>query len=262
MRYPASLGILGAALVAALLALGGCGDKSPKYPNCKGDKDCQEGEVCVDNRCLQCGDDDDCEAGQTCQDGACVAEPACTGDDDCPDGQVCKNQQCVACESDGECGPGGKCEQGACLRPKACNVDEDCADDEDCIDGRCQRPWAGQTPDDVTCELATVYFGFDQAAVPPEARDPLEGNADCIKSADGTPTVQIIGHTDSRGTEEYNIALSERRAAAVADFLARLGIDPARFHVIPMGESEAVGTDEASQAEDRKVEFNWGGRSR
>lgn len=261
MRYPASFGILAAALVAAVVVLGGCGDKSPKYPTCKGDKDCKEGEVCVDQRCLQCGDDDDCPDGQRCDEGACVApEPACSSDTDCADGQVCKNSQCVACQSDGECGPGGKCQQGECLRPAACNVDEDCADDEDCIDGRCQRPWAGQTPSDVTCELAAVFFGFDEASVPPEARDLLEGNATCIKGAEGTPTVQVIGHTDASGTEEYNIALSERRAAAVTDFLARLGIDPARFHVIPKGESEASGAGES--AEDRRVEFSWGGRSR
>ena len=63
-----------------------------------------------------------------------------------------------------------------------------------------------------------------------------------------------MGHTDPSGTDEYNIALSERRAQTVADYLARLGIDPARLQVVPKGETEPtwLGDDK-----DRRVEFQW-----
>ncbi len=59
------------------------------------------------------------------------------------------------------------------------------------------------------------------------------------------------------GTDEYNIALSEKRGRSVADFLARLGIDPAKLRVIPKGETEATGTDEDSRSEERRVDFEW-----
>ncbi|KAB2895986.1 MAG: OmpA family protein, partial [Kofleriaceae bacterium] len=67
-------------------------------------------------------------------------------------------------------------------------------------------------------------------------------------------TVMLIGHTDQTGTDEYNIALSERRAQTVADYLARLGTDPARLHVVPKGESELTGNGDDK---DRRVEFQW-----
>ena len=69
--------------------------------------------------------------------------------------------------------------------------------------------------------------------------------------------VFLNGHTDPRGTEEYNIALSERRAQTVADYLARLGIDPARFRVVPRGETQATGTSESGWSRDRRVEIEW-----
>ena len=89
-----------------------------------------------------------------------------------------------------------------------------------------------------------------------ELQQLLNRNAECIQKAAGR-NVFIAGHTDPRGTEEYNIALSERRAQVVADYLARLGIDPARFRVIPKGETESTGVDDESSNKDRKVVFEW-----
>ena len=66
--------------------------------------------------------------------------------------------------------------------------------------------------------------------------------------------VYVMGHTDPSGTDEYNIALSERRAQTVADYLARLGIDPARLQVVPKGETEPTGLGDDK---DRRVEFQW-----
>ncbi|HEY8432102.1 MAG TPA: OmpA family protein, partial [Sandaracinaceae bacterium] len=61
---------------------------------------------------------------------------------------------------------------------------------------------------------------------------------------------------DPRGTEEYNLALGERRARAVQSYLQNLGIDASRIHASSMGEEMASGTDEASWARDRRVDFH------
>ena len=84
-------------------------------------------------------------------------------------------------------------------------------------------------------------------------RDRLDANAACIEKSNGK-NVFLVGHTDTSGTEEYNIALSERRAQSVADYLARLGTDPARMQVVPKGETELTGLGDDK---DRRVEFQW-----
>jgi peptidoglycan-associated lipoprotein len=206
---------------------------------------------------MQCAEDADCDEGETCQEGACVTRQGwCETDDDCPGGQICRGNECVACESDRECGPASKCSEGACVSRGTCDTDADCADDEDCVDGLCQRLGRSRPPD-LACEMETVYFGFDEHTVPEDSRASLDQTAECIQQADDDRAVLIEGHTDPRGTPEYNIALSEKRARAVADYLARLGIDPARFQVVPKGEAEATGTSEQDWQQDRKVEFEW-----
>ena len=243
------LGVLACCLaVVALLA--SC-KKKPKTPACDSNEDCTDGLVCVNKQCVQCAQDADCGEGKTCTNGACVAKPECTKDADCPDGKVCQAWHVPACTADSECGPGGKCNNGACERAKACKTDDECADDEDCIDGFCQKPWQGST--DNTCPLATVYFALDDATIAPSERDRLDANTACIEKTTGK-SVLVIGHTDATGTDEYNIALSERRAQTVADYLARLGVDPARLQVVPKGETEPTG---AGEEKDRRVEFQW-----
>jgi peptidoglycan-associated lipoprotein len=238
-----------AVVVVALVA--SCGKKKPKTPACAGNDDCTNGLVCLNGTCVQCTDDDACGPGSVCRAGACEAKPECVKDADCDGGKVCQAGKCQACASDGECGPGGKCQAGACQRPTACTTDEQCADDEDCIDGYCQKPWQGAT--EGPCPLATVYFAYDDATVAVSERDRLDANATCIEKTAGK-SVFVVGHTDGNGTDEYNIALSERRAQTVADYLARLGIDPARLQVVPKGETEPTGLGDDK---DRRVEFQW-----
>lgn len=242
-------------VAAAALVLGfvssSCGDK-PKAPGCKGDKDCKDGLKCSENKCVQCTADTDCGAGKRCEAGACIAAPECTRDDQCPSGQVCQASKCKPCSTDSDCGPGGTCDAGACQKAKACTKDEDCADDEDCVNGYCKRAGAASN-DPGACPLATVYFGFDDSTIAQSERDRLDANAQCIEKTKGK-SVYLTGHTDSSGTEEYNIALSERRAQSVADFLSRLGSDPARLQVVPKGETEPTGLGDDK---DRRVEFQW-----
>ena len=225
---------VGICIVIALAAMAGC-KKKKTTPGCDGDEDCQNGLVCINKECAEK-----------------VAKPECAKDADCPDGKVCQAGQCRACAKDDECGPGGQCLVGKCKRATACTSDEQCADDEDCVDGFCQRPWAGGDSGG-SCQLATVYFALDDAAIGASERDRLDGNQACIEKTTGKQ-VLVIGHTDSTGTDEYNIALSERRAQTVADYLARLGTDPARMQVVPKGETEPTG---AGEDKDRRVEFMW-----
>lgn len=236
--------ILGSVLAAS------CSD--PAKPGCKGDKDCKDGKKCAENKCVECTEDSDCGKGKRCSANACIAAPECTKDDQCPAGQVCQASKCKPCASDGDCGPGGSCEAGACKRATKCSKDEDCADDEDCVNGYCKRAGAASN-DPGACPLATIYFGFDDSSIQQSERDRLDSNAQCIEKTKGK-NVFLVGHTDTSGTEEYNIALSERRAQSVADYMARLGSDPARMQVVPKGETEPTGLGDDK---DRRVEFQW-----
>jgi peptidoglycan-associated lipoprotein len=233
--------------------LGACGGEAKKPGACKADQDCKPGQVCVGNRCVECATDGQCPKGQRCSANACVAAAECTRDDQCPMGKVCQAGKCKSCAADSECGPGGTCEAGSCKRATACTKDEDCADDEDCVGGLCRKAGAAGGAGDGGCALATVYFGYDDAGIQQSERDRLDANAQCIEKTKGKQ-VYVAGHTDTSGTEEYNIALSERRAQSVADYLARLGTDPARLQVVPKGETEPTGLGDDK---DRRCEFQW-----
>lgn len=254
MRAHRSAPILLVSASALLLAvaLAGCPKKKPKTAACDSNEDCKDGLVCIDKTCQVCTADEQCGPGMACDDGACVAKPECVKDADCDDGKVCQAGRCQACAQDSECGPGGNCEAGVCQRAKACKADEDCEDDEDCVDGFCQKPWAGGG-DAGSCTLETVYFGFDEASIAESERDRLDANAQCIEKNAGK-NVFVMGHTDATGTDEYNIALSERRARAAADYLSRLGVDPAILDVVGKGETEITGSGDDK---DRRVEFSF-----
>ena len=242
-------------LLVSLFVGGGCGDKTKKPGSCKSDKDCTDpkfGKICDNNKCVECKADGDCPAGKRCSANACIAAPECTKDDQCPTGQVCQAGKCKPCSTNADCGPGGSCEAGACKRGTKCAKDEDCADDEDCVSGFCRKATSSGNVD-ASCPLATVYFGFDDATIQPSERDRLQQNAQCIEKTT-SKGVYLVGHTDTSGTEEYNIALSERRAQSVADFMSRLGTDPARMQVVPKGETEPTGMGDDK---DRRVDFQW-----
>ena len=255
-KRPFTAVIVAAVALLLAFAIASCGDKS-KGPGCKTDKDCQSskdgkgGKFCAANKCVECNTDDQCAKGKHCSAHACIAKAQCEHDDQCPTGQVCQAGACKPCASDGECGPGGTCKAGTCQRPKKCAKDAECADDEDCKDGLCRKTGAPVSND--ICQLSTVYFAFDSSGIEASERDRLDADNACITKSKGK-NVFLVGHTDTSGTEEYNIALSERRAQAVADYLARLGTDPARLQVVPKGETEPTGMGDDK---DRRVEFQW-----
>jgi peptidoglycan-associated lipoprotein len=234
-------------VAGVLLAISGCG---PNYPACDTDKDCKPKEFCVARKCQQCRDTNDCPAGYQCANGKCGAISGyCTDRSQCAAGQECIANRCRPCESDGECGPGLKCMQGQCKKAQ-CITDNDCPQDKDCQNGTC----VGRAPSGPQCNLGTVYFGFDQSTLTSEATSTLNSNAESLKKAGGR-NVDLVGRADPRGTTEYNMALSDRRAQAVKDYLQRMGIDASKLSKVPRGALDASGSDEAGWAKDRRVDF-------
>ncbi len=104
--------------------------------------------------------------------------------------------------------------------------------------------------------LVDVRFDFDKSNIKDDQRDLLDRNAEWIKANDGVK-VQIEGHCDERGTEEYNLALGESRANAVRDYLISTGIDGERLYTISYGEELPInpGHDEAAWSENRRAHF-------
>ncbi|CAA0078922.1 Outer membrane protein P6 [BD1-7 clade bacterium] len=101
---------------------------------------------------------------------------------------------------------------------------------------------------------SVFYFGFDKSALSQDTREGLDQLAIELKGTQGK--VRIEGNTDERGTREYNLALGERRAQSVANYLAVQGVDPARFDIISYGEEKPAvyGSNEAAWAKNRRVE--------
>ena len=104
--------------------------------------------------------------------------------------------------------------------------------------------------------LRRVHFEHDKAVLLPESRQALDEAGTRLKSY---PEVEVYidGHTDTTGTGEYNLALGEKRAQVVADYLERLGVEGTRLHAVTFGEEKplAEGEDEAAMAKNRRAEF-------
>ncbi len=116
--------------------------------------------------------------------------------------------------------------------------------------------WTGNPLDNPNSPLSTrkIYFDFDRSEIRPEFADVLRAHAAYLAGHPST-TVVVEGHCDERGSREYNIALGERRANAVKQFLEAEGVDPAQINTISYGEErpEAFGHDEAAWALNRRA---------
>jgi peptidoglycan-associated lipoprotein len=101
-----------------------------------------------------------------------------------------------------------------------------------------------------------VYFDFDQDALRDDARQVLDNKVPILE-ANPRVSLIILGHTDERGTAEYNLALGQRRAAQVKRYLVSRGIDESRLSTQSLGDSQPAvdGTDEAAYQQNRRAEF-------
>jgi peptidoglycan-associated lipoprotein len=256
-RISAILATLGA---AALLSA--C--PPPKvYPNCDSDQQCKtEGrnESCVQGQCVECQDNAQCQAGFACQNNRCVPPTECAPDRPCANGGQCTAEgKCVQCQADTDCPNNGLCRDNACTaRPEGyCAQAGDCGTGEDCQANRCVKA-APQGAAACAGQLQPVQFGFNESALAslaPEQRQRLDAAAQCLKQ--GGAKVTLEGHADERGTDEYNLQLSEKRAASVKRYLTQLGVQAADLETVGYGENRPAqeGAGEDAFAANRRVEF-------
>ena len=110
----------------------------------------------------------------------------------------------------------------------------------------------GPSADDIT---TVFYFDFDQSTLKSSTRADLDAAADYLKTTSGS--IRLEGHADERGSREYNLALGERRAKAVANYLAIQGVDRSRFDIISYGEEKParLGSGESSWSKNRRAEL-------
>ena len=101
-----------------------------------------------------------------------------------------------------------------------------------------------------------ILYDYDSAVVKPAARDNLRNLAQSLDKYPGTNIV-LVGHTDADGADSYNQDLSERRAAAAADYLVTQGVPRARIDATGRGETEPVASNDtaAGKAQNRRVEI-------
>jgi len=105
-----------------------------------------------------------------------------------------------------------------------------------------------------SCRTESVYFTYDSSEITSDARSTLQNNAACLQQ-NKTDRVTITGMTDPRGTEEYNLALGERRAQAAAKYVSTMSTGQTSISVRSVGEEYASGEDEESWTSDRRAEF-------
>jgi peptidoglycan-associated lipoprotein len=109
----------------------------------------------------------------------------------------------------------------------------------------------------LAAELATmINFEFDRAEIRPADQGTLDRKA-AVLAANSAVRLRIAGHADDRGSDEYNLALGNRRAAAAKRYLENKGIDASRIEVVSYGEERPLnpGTDESAYAQNRRDEF-------
>ncbi len=173
----------------------------------------------------------------------------------------------VACSNDSD-GDGVPDDQDKCPdTPKGAKVDTDgCPLDTD-GDGvpdymdKCPQTPPGATVDEVGCMkqlvLNNIEFVVDSSELTMDAKSTLDQVADAIKARPDIKSMSVIGHTDSTGSDAYNQSLSEKRAAAVADYLRSAGAN-CRFVSSGSGEKQPIADNstEEGRARNRRVELN------
>jgi peptidoglycan-associated lipoprotein len=250
----------------------------PRYPRCEQDVQCQQqGEVCVQGQCQECRTQEQCNAKypndpRTCDSGRCISTAECHTSEECVrskgEGYQCRNFTCEpGCSVSSDCASGQRCIQHTCT-VQQCEFDIDCGPQMACLDGICTAPphidatrvsaacKSLNPSSDLVIASPSVSFEFDASDLKEETLEDLKTFASCLKEVP-TLRIQIEGHCDDRGTQEYNMALGDRRARSVQSYLERLGIPSGRMGVRSKGENEPLCEEstEACWARNRRVEF-------
>lgn len=188
--------------------------------------------------------------------------------DECPGTVAGARVDARGCEvdSDGDGVPDSRdrcagTKAGAKVNQYGCEMD---ADGDGVVDGmdKCANTPKGVPVDNNGCELEKEYelhgvnFEFDSAKLMGSSTAVLNDAAKILKRKDGLRVV-VAGHTDSRGNDNYNMGLSQRRAQAVADYLVSRGVNASHLTVKGFGETQPVADNstEAGRAANRRVEL-------
>ncbi len=240
-----------------LVAVSWLGSACISYPDCENDDHCKEqSEFCLNKKCAQCRVDTHCGEGRRCVAGACEKIPGfCKGVSDCVGKEKCRNNQCgPECLSNVDCANGERCDNNQCVA-SVCVTDADCPSGQNCRDGLCI---AAEVQSGDFCDAPPpVYFDYDESALRADSRDTLRKHAECVEKV--KKRLLVEGHCDERGTEEYNLALGERRAKSTRDYLEQLGVRRAVMKTISYGESKPAkfGSTESVFQLNRRCEFQW-----
>lgn len=122
------------------------------------------------------------------------------------------------------------------------------------VDGYDSASLGSGTQQQLVAEIGDrVFFGYDRYDLNDEARDLLNRQAQWLKQY-GNLTVTVEGHADERGTREYNLALGERRAESVKNYLISMGVDPRRVNTISYGKEQpaVLGANPSAWAQNRR----------
>jgi peptidoglycan-associated lipoprotein len=127
-------------------------------------------------------------------------------------------------------------------------------------------PAPAAAPSQANCTSVRVHFAFNQSDIEPGERDSLEHAANCLKDDRGLH-VSIEGNADERGTQEYNLALGDRRAHTVSAYLRSLGASDQQLQTVSYGKERPLCSahDEACWAQNRRADLvaqNTGGKSK
>lgn len=114
----------------------------------------------------------------------------------------------------------------------------------------------GSSDESTAGPLRTIYFDYNSSSLSFAAREALETNAEFLKQSDNI-AIQIEGHADERGGIQYNIALGEKRAQSVKDYLTALGVSSERITTVSYGKDRplAFGHDEEAWSKNRRANF-------
>lgn len=115
----------------------------------------------------------------------------------------------------------------------------------------------GDSMDAIDNVAKTFYFEFDSAVLKPEGRAALIAHAENIRNT--SASVRLEGHADERGSREYNMALGERRANSVRDFLVLQGVSSGAIETVSYGEERPAqsGSSEYAWSQNRRVELQY-----
>jgi outer membrane protein OmpA-like peptidoglycan-associated protein len=126
-----------------------------------------------------------------------------------------------------------------------------------------RRPPGEKAPREEVIRTNKIHFEFDKAVIKPSSYPVLDNIAALLKSREDVEAVRVEGHTDSKGSDEYNLSLSDRRSAAVMEYLVKKGVPRSKLSSVGKGEREPIAPNEidgkdnpAGRAENRRVEFH------